>query len=679
MTKLFTIIIFFITSLNLNAQTNEAKHFDKKIKFGVVKPEEFNTKAFGKDSLASAVELFDFGTLHFTLNNTGSWGYTIERHKRIKIISKDGYSYANFEIPIYHSSNTSEESLGSVYVASYNLENGKVIQNKLSRDEKFLDKKNKNLEVHRYTLSNIKEGSIVEIKYTIKSDFIYSLRSWYFQKEIPCLWSDFTFILPEYFKYKLNLQMYVPSTLVENGDFQENFSGTVSGQSTTGSSERYDFSCKSTLKRWVAENIPAFKNEPFVACDDDYLSKLDFELQSTNFKNDITRNYSSTWESIIDIYKKADGFGQFIKPNNFSRNLVSTILKPLDTDKSKMNSLFLYIQKALKWNGINSDFVKEKSIKNILEAKTGNSAEINLCLLNLLKAAKLNAKPILLSTRDNGAHPGYPLSGKFNYVAVQVQIEGQNYTLDATNPSLSIGYLSTQALNHKGYVMDLDSTKGEWIMLEPGKISKSSYSNIFSINADNQLIGDISNRYTEYSALGAREKYINATNQEEYLKDFKSNKPNLKVNSYNQINLDKLEDFYGETFNVELSDYIEEAGNLLYLNPMLFEKTKKNPFISEERNFPVDFNYPIEENYKFILNIPKGYTIDKLPTPIAYKLDDNSASFSYNVLQSDSQILINSKIIIVNTSYGPTQYFEIKELFKKIVEKQAELIVLKKL
>jgi len=63
MTKRLTLLLLYFTSLNLNAQTYNEKHFDKKIKFGIVKPEEFASKAFGKDSLASAVELFDIGTL----------------------------------------------------------------------------------------------------------------------------------------------------------------------------------------------------------------------------------------------------------------------------------------------------------------------------------------------------------------------------------------------------------------------------------------------------------------------------------------------------------------------------------------------------------------------------------------------------------------------------------------
>ena len=680
MTKsLVFLLIFFATSINLNAQIKDEKYFDKKVKFGAVKPEEFATKAFGKDSLASAVELFDIGTLQFSFNINGNWNYTFERHKRIKIISKDGYDFANFEIPTYHSNSTSKESLTGVSVASYNLENGKVLQNKVAKDEKFLDKKNENIDIKKYTLSNVKEGTIVEIKYTIKSDFIYSLRSWYFQKEIPCIWSDFTFILPEYFKYKLDMQTFIPLTLVENRDFEQNFSGTVSSQNASSASELYNFNCASSRKRWVAENVPAFKNEPFVACDDDYISKLSFELHSTHFKNDILRNYSNTWESIIEMYKKSEGFGLLIKPNSFSKNLVSTIIKPIDTEKDKMNALFLYTQKNIKWNGIDRDFATAKSIKGIFEAKTGTSAEINLCLLNLLKTANLNVKPLLISTRENGAHPGYPLSNKFNYVAVQVQIADQNYLLDATNPLLAAGYLTPQALNHKGYLMNLDSVKGDWELLEPSKTSKSFITNMFSINAENQLIGEISNRYTEYNALSARDKYLDAANQEEYLKDYKSDKPNLKINTYSQSNLEKLDEYYSEIFNVQISDYIEEAGNLLYLNPMLFERTKENPFKLDERNFPVDFNYPIEENYKFILKIPTGYVIDKLPTSIAYKLGDKSAAFSYNVVQSDSQILINSKISIGQTLYEPSQYFEIKELFKKIVEKQAELIVFKKL
>jgi hypothetical protein len=162
--KLLLCSILSVLFLNLSAQ--EEKDYEK-VKFGNVSVEEFNVKPGGRDSAASAVVLFKIGRMNFGLSRKGNWNYYLEVHKRIKIINKEGYDYANFSIPIYRSSN-GEEDLNKVQIASYNLVNDKVIQNKASKDEKFADKYNKNNTVYKYTLSNIEPGTIVEIKYTIQ-------------------------------------------------------------------------------------------------------------------------------------------------------------------------------------------------------------------------------------------------------------------------------------------------------------------------------------------------------------------------------------------------------------------------------------------------------------------------------------------------------------------------------
>ena len=43
-----------------------------------------------------------------------------------------------------------------------------------------------------------------------------------------------------------------------------------------------------------------------------------------------------------------------------------------------------------------------KSVKDLLSSKTGNSAEINLFLAGMLNAAGIEAYPVITSTRSNG-------------------------------------------------------------------------------------------------------------------------------------------------------------------------------------------------------------------------------------------------------------------------------------
>lgn len=674
MKKILLVFTYALLCLNVSAQ--EAKDYEK-VKFGKIDPEDFNVKATGKDSAASAIELFDIGQMNFAISIKGVWNYTLVRHKRIKILTKEGYDFGNFEIPTYKDYH-SEEILNKVQISSYNLVDGKVVQNKAAKDEKFDDKFDKNITNHKYTLSNIQVGTIVEIRYEIQSDFIYSLRDWYFQQSIPVIWSDLTLRLPEYFRYKINIQQLNPVSLISDKMVTETFNGTTRGEGIDRG-DSYNFSCNSQERKWVSNNVPAFKDEPYITTNQDYVTKMDFEILSTQFPVNILKNYSSTWGNITKDFAAAEHFGSFIKPNGYSRKFVQTIIKDGDEDFKKASDIFYYVKSNLKWNGNNGEYATENSSKAVFEKKNGNVGDINLSLLNLLLSADLKANPVILSTRSNGRHPGYPLTTKFNYVVVELTVDSSSYLLDATHPDNAINMVSISALNHKGLLVDLDAVNANWIFMDPKDFSTSSIFGNVTFNSDLKLTGNFVNRKTNYEALNARKKFEKFTTEEEYLKNYKSDKNGLNITKYTQTDYKNPENPCFETFDFELEDYMEEAGNLVFFNPLFYERTKENPFKQEERKFPVDFAYPTLENYRLIITIPEGYVIDKLPESIAYKFQDNSASFIYSAIQSGNQVLINSKITLSSSEYNPEEYPDLKELFKQVVAKQSQPVVFKKL
>lgn len=129
---------------------------------------------------------------------------------------------------------------------------------------------------------------------------------------------------------------------------------------------------------------------------------------------------------------------------------------------------------------------------------------------------------------------------------------------------------------------------------------------------------------------------------------------------------------------VTIEDNIEEAGNLIYFAPLLYERTKENPFTLEERKFPVDFAFPFDENYTMILDFPANYILDKLPKAEKFVLPDGGGSFSMNYTTDGNKIAIMSKISILKPVFDANEYYNLKELYKNIVRKQAEQIVFRK-
>ncbi|HWC55110.1 MAG TPA: DUF3857 domain-containing protein, partial [Chitinophagaceae bacterium] len=208
-------LLFFLT---LSSAAQDQKQVN--IKYGKIAAEDFNNKVYSIDSNASAVVLADVGTTEIGGNSKGWFSLEFTHFKRVHILNKNGYHIANVEINLYKNGND-EESLENLKAVTYNLEGGKISETKLdTKGGVFKDVIDKNRVVKKFTFPNIKEGSIVEFQYKIKSDFLFNLQPWEFQGENPVLWSEYNLTCPEFLGYVFLTQGYQPFYIKEQSDRQ---------------------------------------------------------------------------------------------------------------------------------------------------------------------------------------------------------------------------------------------------------------------------------------------------------------------------------------------------------------------------------------------------------------------------------------------------------------------------
>ncbi len=669
------LLLFLFIALAMTLPAQEKVPVPRIFKFGKVEPAEFETKVSGADSAARGVKLFDVGKGWFEVSSkTGNFVYVFERHMRYKVLNKNGYDLADFDIGLYHSSSGAQESLEFMDAATYNLENGKIVISKLSKDAKFSEKKDKNVTVKKFTLPNVKEGSIVEYRYKIKSDYLYNLKDWYFQSSLPCLYSEFDIRIPEYLKYKLSGKGYVPINQLKRQDVNESYYIPSSGNESSG-----NISAKALELQWSAENVPAIKDEKFITTLEDYVSKIEFELNSTQYPNSPYRDLTSNWPKIVSDLMEDENFGKFISKNSYSKSILPGILKTEKDPELQMQLIYDYVKNNIKWDDDYRMYTSSTNIKSVFEKKSGTSADINFSLLNLLNTAGIDASPVLVSTRENGAHPGYPMLTKFNNVIVQVTIKDKTHLLDATDKYLTSDLIGYENLCHQGFKVNAADKTGAWISLEETKASRNNIFYNLVLTDDNKLTGSLYLSYSNYAAINHRNSYASATNEADYIKSYKKDKPGLDIKNYKIENLNNPSENLTETMDVTIEDNVEEAGNLIVLTPLLYERTKENPFKLEERNFPVDFAYPLEENCRINIEFPKGYQLEKLPQNGKVKLPNDEASFTFLFATEENKVSISSKISVSKSVFTAEEYHYLRELFKNIVEKQAQQIVFKKI
>lgn len=637
----------------------------KEFKFGKVSLEEFQIKPTGQDSAAAAIKLFDIGNCYFEINpTTGGFVYVYEKHVRYKILNKNGYDLANYSIGIRKGSGNVQEDLTKLEAATYNIVDGKIVTSKPNKDAKFSEEFNKTYGYKKVALPNVKEGSIIEFKYVITSGFLFNLRGWNFQSDIPTVYTEFNVKIPEYLSYKTNFSGYITVNRTKHENINANYVDGIN------SNVQYD--------QYVLENVPALKDEAFITTLDDYRPMVDFELRSTHFPNQLMKDYNSTWPKIIEELVTDENFGAFINKNSYAKTILPSIIKG-EKDTLEITRLILnYVKKNIKWNKESYFYATGTNPKTVFEKKSGNSGDINLSLINLLREAKINASPVLISTRENGAHPGYPILSKFDNVIAHVLIGNKSILIDATNEDLPLGMIAYNNLNHQGFLIQLKPATGSWISTEPVIDSEKTFVLNLVLDSDNKLKGSYVQYAKGYAALNIRNSYKNTNIEVEYLKNFKKDKTGLEISSYQIENLNNLNGILTETMEVVIEDNVEEAGDLVYFSPLLYERTKENLFKQETRTFPVDFAYPFKESYRIKIDFPANYEIDKLPKGGIYKIPGNVGTFTISFFNQEKTLLVRSNIDLTKSIYTADEYFDLKELFKAIVEKQAEQIVFKK-
>lgn len=627
--------------------------FAQAAKYGKVSDAEVKMTQFLQDTSAEAVVLSDYGYTRFTFTNETQ--VIVERHIRIKILKKSGYDWANFEVPFYVRGGD-KERVTSIKGVTYNLENGTVQKYKLESKGVFEEQHNENWFSKKFTMPNVKEGSVIDVSYTITSDFVYNLREWEFQTTIPTVWSEYRAEIPSYFDYKFLMQGYHP------------LHNRTENRQVTATPEM-----ENNAYVWIMKDIPALKEERYLTTLKDYQAKIEFELQLVKFPGRAPQQMTGNWDDVTSDLMMNERFGAQLNRSGFFKTEIAAVVAQYKTQEQQAQAIYNLVKERMSWNN-RPAFMATSTIRKAYETRTGNVADINLMLTAMLQEAGMEASPVLVSTRDNGRPPkGSPLVNKFNYVIAHVTIDGKEYLLDATEPLLPFGILPPRALNGEGRL--IKKKEHRWVALKPTVYSKFITTDV-TLKDNGEMEGLATESAGGYYALTLR-KTLKEEGEEKFAEKLAREVGNYKLGKPVFENKEKI----SEPFNIKYS--ISSGGNgqsnhIIYLNPLMGHGDKDNPFKLDKRLYPVDFGAPIDETIITKYTIPAGYVIDEAPKGITLSLPDNGGKFIYIVQQEGNMLQVMSRVNINKPVFFAQEYGYLKEFYNQIVAKHAEHIVLKK-
>jgi hypothetical protein len=656
--RILILISFSCSTLSVFGQADP-------IKFGKVELPDLQMSTYARDTSASAVILCDFGKSYFKYSEHDGFQVYFERQVRLKILKKSGYDWANVQIPFYRKSNSEEEEVLNLKGFTYNLNGKEIVKDKLTKEAVFDEQVSDNWVIKKFTMPNVKEGSVIEFSYTIKSDFWFTFREWQFQESIPVVWSEYRASMLEYFDYKKLSQGYESFTTEVK---------TVSERISRFNGDPNPLTPQSTVYRWVAKDVPALREEPYMTTIDDYVTKIDFELASVKLPGQIIQPVNNTWQALTENLLKAESFGQQLKRTGFAKEELAAITLKYIDPVQRTAAVYNLVRKQVKWNEIKHKYAS--SLKKAYEAHTGSSADINLMLVAFLREAGIEASPVILSTRDHGrVLETYALITKFNYVIAHVKINETELLLDATDPVIKPGMLPARCLNGQGWLVS--EKNPHWVSLQPSERLARVFTAKLKITPDGDLKGNIDVSDGGYSALAMRKKIL-SEGKDKYIETVKKEHPEWQIASHSFTDVEEIDKTVNAKYEVTLSDYAQVAGDAIYLKPMLSEAKNSNPFKLDNRLFPVDFAYAMDETYACTFTIPEGYKVEEIPKGAILDLPEKTGRFTYMVAVNGNTIQITSRINLKKPVYYSEEYPYLKEFFSQIVTKHAEQIVIKK-
>jgi hypothetical protein len=615
-TSLFTVLTFYVYAQKAP------------IKYGKPTMEQMTKSVYEIDSTAPAIVLCNYGQFD---NNQFLFSQTI----RIKILKKEGYKWANRSFTTGSST--------TVRGKTFNLVNGKIVADKLTSKSIFRQEVIKNrLYVTKISMPNVKVGSVIDIEIS----YPWLPMAWYFQETVPVLYSELLLEKNQYIDFTKNSFGYVGFNIIEPG-------------------------------RWVAKNVPAFQEEPFMAPVNNYLAHFEFDISGISIPGRVYEAFAGSWADINETLGESKYFGGALRGSgSFFSSMAKSINSNYDKDEDKLKAAVDTIH-FIHWNGNDRLYTtNDLGLSHYYNRGKGNSADINLSLIRLLGKIGFEVHPVVLRTRDKGRLSTFnPTLNNLNYVVAYVKLNDKYILVDATDKMAPYYILPDRCLNEQGRLVS--NVNSRWVPLTNNiKYQKQAFY-ILNLNSDDlSLKGTVTNFYRGYAAYHFRKDYEEGGTNDNYLDKLTHSIEGLKVIKDTLLNLKDVYRPVKEKATVELQNQCFASDSLVYIN-LLPGRLTENPFKQEKRKYPIDFVYRKGYRTTVILTVPDNYQAVTIPSPTRMILPDNGATFTYMIQQSGNRLTLISNLKLNKSFYTQKEYALLKTFYQKVIEKENEPIVFK--
>ncbi len=587
-----------------------------------------------------------YRSVHFHIDYSGRMEQNIV--SRIKVYNKNNAAkYLDREIALYDDRKGSRETLANLKAVTYNWEDGKEVKTKISKQDKYKSKEDKNYDITKFAFANVKDGSVVEYSYTIITPFLGSTPRVLIEDALPARYVEYVLDAPTPLGYTIN---YKGSISPNNRIVEEKLIG---GKEYKTYRFGYNF-------------VPAYREEEYVRNNDNYKTGIKAELNST-YINNVFKSYATTWEDVRKRLYEHENFGGELKKENLVKKILPEEMKTLPIFK-KAEAILKFVQDNYTWNKEDA-VIADKGVRNLLAAKEGNSAEINLLLTMLLRSAGISAEPVVLSTVSHGRLLTYnPSIMQLNYVLSSFEDNGKLYLLDGAYKFSKINMIAPKALNYDGLLVTAKAVKQVNIVCPT--VSETVFTVDANLTHKGTFEGTASDLDTNLYAMVINDRF--SDNADQFAKEYKDSYRFSVTNLNHGL---KSNGDFESNFNFASDTFVDMIGNKMVFNPLLFLHKKSHDFKQEgERKAPIEFYSAHNRRKKVTITLPDDYVFENIPKPKKFRTEDNSLQYTYMVSQQGNKLTVETTVEVDDAVFPQEYYPAFTQIFDNIVQQEGQVV-----
>lgn len=636
-------------------------------KFSKITAADFATPSEAADSSVDAVYIYDIGETRVTATT----GLNIETQVKVRmqIVTEKGKEYANKAVVFYYNpkgAQADNDKISSISAASYNLVDGKVVKTAMSSKYEFKEQIDDHRMRLKFSIPEVKVGSIIEYKYTIISPRYSDIPTWYFQHSEPVRYSFYSATFPEWFQYHVEERGYSPlKGKLENTNIMVG--------SSLLKADRYIFE---------GENLRAFKNEKFIYCQDDYAQRVDFELKGVTIPGQIYKDYARKWDDVREYLKEEFDMGSYLKIKNPYAEEMNSLDLEGKSVAIKASRIFGLLKSKLKWDKEYKLYCKNPL--RILKDGKGSNIELNYIYMAMLRDAGISSTPMLIRRRSMGRLPlTYASIDKLNTFVVAFVDENDALLFADCSADYGDVNILPADLMAEGILYDPNVTKtpnngatrGSTIydLSEIGGNATNTRINCL-VTPDGQLAGQRINTHIGYNALSYKNAYHEMEDSLAIIEKIEKNL-DCKLSSFRTKNAEGVGRAVEERIRFSKEAVVD--GDRIYFNPIVFADEKTNYFVQSDRVLPVEFPAAQSTTITSVVTIPEGYVVEEMPKPETVTLPGYLGVVISFEMQ-DNNLVTKYQSVVGNTFIPATEYANLQEFWNKVLKINSMMVCLKK-